>query len=250
MNNQNLNITSITNDQVKFIVNVEQDLYVVDTKFTDESLLDTLPYSDYDREVLYTMEKKVHLHELKMKLQIQRKYYASLNSEQWLTDTIIEAYMMSFVESEKLYVLSSLQASSIAENESTKSAIRKQLAAFNFIAGPVHINKNHWALLFVNLEVSRETIDKVLRNWTCFCKNRGHLKDIKWITASYDHVVQVNQDYVNCGIFVSYFFKNLLVQNMAMLNNTFDVQMFRNEIRLVIEKSSKINKKINNKHLH
>ena len=101
MNNQNLNITSITNDQVKFIVNVEQDLYVVDTKFTDESLLDTLPYSDYDREVLYTMEKKVHLHELKMKLQIQRKDYASLNSEQWLTDTIIEAYMMSFVESEK-----------------------------------------------------------------------------------------------------------------------------------------------------
>ena len=44
----------------------------------------------YDREVLYTNGKKVHCHELRMKLQIQRKDYASLDSEQWLTDTIIE----------------------------------------------------------------------------------------------------------------------------------------------------------------
>ena len=46
------------------------------------------------------MEKKVHC-QLKSKLKI--KDCASLDSELCLTDTIIEAQLMSFVESEKLY---------------------------------------------------------------------------------------------------------------------------------------------------
>ena len=93
--------------------------------------------------------------EVKHKLQILRKDFESLNSNQWLTDTIIEAYFLTCVDSEKLYVLSSQQASSIAEKGPIISGIRKQLASYDFIAGPVHINKNHWALLFINLKLYR-----------------------------------------------------------------------------------------------
>ena len=94
----------------------------------------------------------MYFHDVNTILQILSKDFSSLNSDQWLTDTIIEAYLTSFVEKEKLYVLSSIQASTIAETGSTKTAIRKPLAEFKYIAGPVHINKNHWALLFVNMK--------------------------------------------------------------------------------------------------
>ena len=202
------------------------------------------------------MEKNIHLHERKSKLHIQRKDLASLDPEQWLTDTVIEAYMTSFAETTTLYVLPSIQASSIAEHGFTKTGIRKQLAHFEFIAGPIHIDKNHWALLFI--DVGSQTVvyidsrgengpttNKVLMNWNLFCRGREIMKDIKWNPISYSHVIQSTSDCSNCGVFACYFFKNLLNQNAAKLNSTFDINIFRNEIRSVIEKNSKKNKKYN-----
>ena len=94
----------------------------------------------------------MYFHDVNTILQILSKDFSSLNSDLWLTDTIIEAYLSSFVEKEKLYVLSSIQAFKIAETGSTKTVIRKPLAELRYILGPVHINKNHWALLFVNMK--------------------------------------------------------------------------------------------------
>jgi len=105
-----------------------------------------------------------------------RKDFASLDSQQWLTDTILEDFFTCFVDKEKLFVLNTIQASAIAENGYTLTAIQKQLASFDFIAGPVHINKNHWALLFVTVRThtvlyidskgeSNETRNKVLSNY-------------------------------------------------------------------------------------
>jgi len=92
-----------------------------------------------------------------------------------VTDTINEAYVLTFVDSNRLYVLSSQHASSIAEKGIIISGIRKQLASYDFIAGPVHINKNHWALLFINVKTQTvfyidsmgenlDTSNKVLKN--------------------------------------------------------------------------------------
>ena len=96
-----------------------------DMNFINESLLDDFQYTEDDQKVMYTMEKKMHLHLAPTKLLILRKDFYLLNSDQWLTVTIIEVFMMTFVEKIRLYVLNSSQASSIAELGLTKSQIRK-----------------------------------------------------------------------------------------------------------------------------
>jgi Ulp1 family protease len=127
------------------------------------------------------------------------------------------------------------------------------MASYDFIAGPVHINKNHWALLFINVKTQTvlyidskgENIDasnKVLLNWRYFCKNREQLRKIEWKTNSYNHVIQFEHDNSNCGVFVSYFFDQLLAQNMAMLK-TFDIANLRMHMRNTIISSSKKKKK-------
>ena len=224
------------------------------TNFTNDTMLDTYVYTDEDRQVLRIMEKKLHNIQIKSKLQILRKDLASLDGEEWLTDTIIEAFLTSFVDKEKLYVLSSIQASAIAEKGVTLTAIRKDLSTFDFIAGPVHINKNHWALIFVAMKTqtvlyidsrgeNSTTRNKVLSNWITFCKKRDVMNKTKWIAGSYDHLVQVTTDNSNCGVFVCYFFNQLMQQNMAMLNNPFDIHYYRATIKSVIEFNSRVNKK-------
>ena len=182
-----------------------------DMNFINESLLDDFQYTEDDQKVMYTMEKKMHLHLAPTKLLILRKDFYSLNSDQWLTDTIIEAFMMTFVEKKRLYVLNSSQASSIAELGLTKSQIRKKLGEYDFIAGPVHVNKNHWALLFacVNTQTvvyidskceDKRLSDRVLNNWIKFSKSKETLKGIKWRTEAYEHILQVDNN--NCGVFL------------------------------------------------
>jgi len=144
-----------------------------------------------------------------------------------------------------LYVLSSQQASSIAEKGTIISGIRKQLASYDFIAGPVHINKNHWAVLFINVKTQTvwyinskgenfDTGNKVLLNWRFFCKNHEQLREIEWKTNSYNHVIQFKNDNSYCGVFVSYFFDQLSAQNMPMLNEPYDIENFRMHMRYTI----------------
>jgi len=64
--------------------------------------------------------------------------------------------------------------------------------------------------------------------------------------AFYDHVLQLESDNTNCGVFACYFFKQLIKQDMGLLNNHFDLQDFRSEIKETIEENSNLNKKINN----
>ena len=79
-----------------------------------------------------------------------------------------------------------------AEKGTIISGIRKQLASFDFIGGPVHINKNHKALLFINvktqnvLDIDSKGInhDTVLLNLRYFCKNHELMKDIENDTAT------------------------------------------------------------------
>jgi len=84
-----------------------------------------------------------------------------------------------------------------------------------------------------------ETSNKVLVNWRFFCKNREQIKDIEWKTNSYNHVIQLERDNFNCGVFVSYYFEKLLVQNMALLKTPFDIDNFKIHMRNVITNSSK-----------
>jgi Ulp1 family protease len=79
---------------------MEQNMNVITVNFTDDSVLDEIQYSQFDQQVLYTLEKKAFGFEVKHKLQILRKDFESLNSNEWLTDTIIEAYFLTWVDSQ------------------------------------------------------------------------------------------------------------------------------------------------------
>ena len=73
---------------------------------------------------------------------------------------------------------------------------------------------------------------------------------MEWITTSYKYVMQKPTDNSNCGFFLSYFFKQLLNQNVQLLNSPFDIENFRleitklsnsySEIRIAVELSTKI----------
>ena len=76
-----------SDEKIETICLLEQDLI----------FLDDFHYTENDQKVIFTIERKMHLHLAPTKLQIFRKDFDSLNSDQWLTDTIIEAFMMTFV---------------------------------------------------------------------------------------------------------------------------------------------------------
>lgn len=98
---------------------------------------------------------------------------------------------------------------------------------YDFISGPVHINRDHWALLFANLKTQTiiyidsrgenlELRNRVLKNWAKFTNDRKTdelIKNIRWRMGVYDHVYQI--DCNNCGLFVCYFFKNLIESDLA-----------------------------------
>ena len=94
------------------------------------------------------------------------------------------------------------------------------------------------------------TSEKVLNNWKIYCFTRDRLSKMKWITATNKHSMQKTTDNSNCGVFLSYFFKQLLNQNVQLLNSPFDIENFRleitklsnsySEIRIAVELSTKI----------
>ena len=62
---------------------------VITVNFTDDSVLDEIQYSQFDQQVLYTLEKKVFGFEVKHKLQILRKDFESLNSKRFLIKMLV-----------------------------------------------------------------------------------------------------------------------------------------------------------------
>jgi hypothetical protein len=68
---------------------MEQNMNVITANFTDDSVLDEIQYSQFDQQVLYTLEKKVFGFEVKHKLQILRKDFESLNSKRFLIKMLV-----------------------------------------------------------------------------------------------------------------------------------------------------------------
>ena len=79
------------------------------------------------------------------------------------------------------------------------------------MAGPVHLNENHWALLIASIQTrlmiyidpydaTNSEKDRVLSNWFSFCKIRT-MKTISWELLNINHVLQ--SDTNNCGVFIA-----------------------------------------------
>jgi len=121
-----------------------------------------------------------------------------------------------------------------------KYTIEISKESLDALLDPENLDKSN---KFKGREEGNETRNKVLSNWYTFTKSRSDMKQTKWIMASYDHVLQLESDNTNCGVFACYFFKQLIKQDMRLLNNHFDVQDFRSEIKETIEENSKLGKK-------
>ena len=176
------------------------------------------------------------------KLIVQKKDLDSLENDNWLTDTIIEAYFTSLSKRYNVYVLSSSMAARICKDGTTLSVLRKNFLGYDFIAGPVNLYEKHWALLIVSIKTKQvvyidplgtlETEKKrVLSNWFTFCKSRT-LKTISWQLLDLNHVIQ--SDTNSCGVLVSYFFKNIMEANLSALEFSFDTRAFRREMKETI----------------
>ena len=77
----------------------------------------------------------------------------------------------------------------------------------------------------------------MFRNWVKFTNDRRNdilLTSTLWRMGAYDHIQQ--RDSNNCGVFVCYFFKNLINQDYGSLNKYFDP----NEFRLTISQNSRL----------
>ena len=176
-------------------------------------------------------------------IEIKSKDFDSLNGENLLTDTIILAYMKTFISSNNVYLFSSNVAAQIVEIGKTLSAIRKNLNVYKYAAGPVHIpGIKHWCLLFVSLETNDVTYidpyqasdtkcEQVRLNWTKFCKTRSGLKEKEWRVSPYSFSHKKQTDEFSCGVFVCYFFEKLIKADYNYMQNYFDVADYRTIIR-------------------
>ena len=73
--------------------------------------------------------------------------------------------------------------------------------------------------------------DRVLSNWISFCKIRN-MKTISWQFLNINHVLQTDTN--NCGVFISYFFKNIIEDKMTALGLPFNTSAFRLEMKETI----------------
>jgi len=119
-------------EDIDHIEKLERDLGVIN--FTEKSFHDEIVFNKADQELAYTLTKKVHNTKINQVYQILSKDIISLNDDNWLTDTIIETYLKTLVSSCKLYILTSVHASSICAEGVTKASIRKPLDEYDYIA--------------------------------------------------------------------------------------------------------------------
>ena len=172
---------------------------------------------------------------------------------EWLTDTIIEAYFLTFVERYKLFVMNPNQAKSVYETGNTTSQIKKDLFQFDFVAGAVNVKEgcfHHWTLFFISIKTfeifylnplgtSSFELKKALDQWKIFVTNRKSLKGSTWIAKSVEHTTQ--DDDSSCGAYVCFFLKCLLEKNYASLNSNLDTKDFRKNIEdQIMSHSSKL----------
>ena len=83
--------------------------------------------------------------------------------------------------------------------------------------------------------------NRVLKNWVKLTNARKTdelIKNIRWRMGVYDDVYLI--DCNNCGLFVCYFFKNLIESDFASLNQSFDSSNFRIFLKETIEKNSRL----------
>jgi hypothetical protein len=62
--------------------------------FTSNSILDKVKYTEYNEKIIRVMEKKVHFHKTSYLMNLKNKDIDSLKPNVWLTDSIIDAYLL------------------------------------------------------------------------------------------------------------------------------------------------------------
>ena len=124
----------------------------------------------------------------------------------------------------------------------------KKFNGCDFIAGPVHLNGNHWALLFVSLKTkeiyyidpkgtTEDDLNNIGNKFITFASTNKHLKGIKFSKVLIKHQIQC--DMFNCGVFVCYFFQLLVNENFSLFNDQINIYAFRKSILEKINVSSK-----------
>lgn len=86
--------------------------------------------------------------------------------------------------------------------------------------------------------IKKERANEYFEKWKAFCSHKTSLKNTTWINRS--HIIHpVQRDSFSCGVFVSFFLKELLLQNLTITFDSSNANLIkmRNEMLSSIIKS-------------
>ena len=115
----------------------------------------------------------------------------SLQDNNWLNDNVIFNFMKTKTKllGISCIILDSYSASFILKgiNLDRTMHLGEEFIKYDFVSSPIHINDNHWCLLFINMKdnifiyidpngVSQEDLDLNFNNWSCYTSKYESLK--------------------------------------------------------------------------
>lgn len=187
--------------------------------------------------------------------------YKTLNQNAWLSDVVIELALNILNNGECLIIYCNYSTETFSEcfeGAFSKLILKKlNLCRNKMLVFPILINANHWCIAFADLKLKKfifinpadnpntdyskvqNDCDTYMKRFLKFMKlyNKSNGTDFnisEWSFQVVDHIVQ--SDSFNCGGFIIYFFK-CFVNNSPLTHYT-AISMFRDDIKLIIQKNS------------
>ncbi|CAF0878791.1 unnamed protein product [Brachionus calyciflorus] len=168
---------------------------------------------------------------------INKREINSLINNEWLSDTILEAYGKAVVLNSQREVgfISSFYCTEISYNGFLRFHHDLKIYDKDAIFGFLNQNKNHWCLVFIDLRnnffnyidplgETKGRQKKFFQNWNFYFQQQYK---INLIQDNIEHSLQ--KDSINCGVFVCFFLNQLLNNKPLIINNSikniFDYRM-------------------------
>ena len=245
-----------SNGKLNFLVkyqNEKEDLQLIDLKSSDEAHLSfpQLVLSFYEKNLNW-IDEPLHCRETLDSTIITQRHIQTLHGNNFLSSHIVEEFLRLDNQNKKIYILDTNVISNLFHDkpQTISKKFKQGLLQFDVIAGvvqraenPVHVN--HFCLFLADcnsyeityLDPMGETENdklKILVNWNKWMQDFSLRK---WNFKRYLHLKQI--DGVNCGVFVCYFFENIIgnTPENLYLNEMPDLAKYRLSIRDKLKKS-------------
>ncbi|CAF1085883.1 unnamed protein product [Brachionus calyciflorus] len=161
----------------------------------------------------------------------QRDLQILERKKSWINDILIETYLSLHVKSKKTFIIASTTSKYLLLDGEFKTQdqtylINDNISSYDYLAGPILINNNHWNCFFVDIQngnfvyldpkvENTEYETTAFENWKQYASLIGI--DKEWSILRIENISrQKGLDNYNCGIYVSQNLKNLINSNFNL----------------------------------